>query len=399
MVIEIPPRRAESGRPRRGRLTQRGVLGDAVNVKLTAGWFYGAAVIALALWILHSFLTALLAACVTAIASWPLYARFASGLPRRVGRSAVALAFTLAMTIFVLAPLIFAFGAVLSEANALLSEIAAADKYGIRIPDWLGNLPLVGPWMAARWQSELGHAGAVSLWAQRAESTALLGWAQSVGQFVVRHVFIILFTILTLFFLYQEGESLAGKFKRLLRYHIGERAEAYVDLATGALRASVNSMLVVALFDGFATGGAYAIAGVPHAAVWAAITGSFALVPFFGYVAVAALGLQVGMAGSTGAAALSFGLGCLVLFVGDKVIRPLIARNATRLHFVWVLMSCLGGFEVLGLVGLVVGPVALSLTRELWEQRVRDLPADDGSSGHEDDASDRAGDAVAAGGG
>jgi predicted PurR-regulated permease PerM len=47
------------------------------------------------------------------------------------------------------------------------------------------------------------------------------------------------------------------------------------------------------------------------------------------------------------------------------------------LHFVWILMSCLGGFEVLGLVGLVIGPVALSLTRELWEQRVRDLPAGD----------------------
>jgi predicted PurR-regulated permease PerM len=38
-------------------------------------------------------------------------------------------------------------------------------------------------------------------------------------------------------------------------------------------------------------------------------------------------------------------------------------------------MSCLGGFEALGLVGLVIGPVVLSLARELWEQRVRDLPA------------------------
>jgi hypothetical protein len=36
-------------------------------------------------------------------------------------------------------------------------------------------------------------------------------------------------------------------------------------------------------------------------------------------------------------------------------------------------MGCLGGFEALGLVGVVIGPVAISLTRELWEQRVRDL--------------------------
>ena len=40
-------------------------------------------------------------------------------------------------------------------------------------------------------------------------------------------------------------------------------------------------------------------------------------------------------------------------------------------------MGCLGGFEVLGLIGLVIGPVVLTLARELWEQRVRDLAVAD----------------------
>ena len=346
-----------------------------MNIKLTAGWWYGAVIVALSLWIIHSFVEAVLAACVTAVASWPLYERFARGAGRRMHKSAVSLVFTLAMVTFVLAPLVFAFGALLTEANALIQEIAAADKSGMGVPAWLEQVPLAGPWMASRWQSELAHAGAVSLLARQTDSAALLGWAQSVGQFVGRHVFIILFAILILFFLYQEGESLARNFRRLLRHHIGERAEGYVDLATRSLRASVNSMLLVALFDGFGTGLAYVIAGVPHAAVWAAITGSFSLVPFLGYLAVIALSLRLALLGATTPAVVAFALGCLVLFSGDKIVRPMIARNGTRLHFVWVLMACLGGFEVLGLVGLVIGPVALSLTRELWEQRVRDLPA------------------------
>ena len=49
----------------------------------------------------------------------------------------------------------------------------------------------------------------------------------------------------------------------------------------------------------------------------------------------------------------------------------MIAHNGTNLPFVWVLMGCLGGFQVFGLVGLVVGPVLLALTRELWEERMR----------------------------
>jgi predicted PurR-regulated permease PerM len=139
-------------------------------------------------------------------------------------------------------------------------------------------------------------------------------------------------------------------------------------------------MLVVALFDGFGSGVAYVIAGVPHAAVWAAITGLFALVPFLGYVAAIVLSSRLALLGATTPAVVAFALGCLVLFVGDKIVRPMIARKGARLHFVWVLMACLGGFEVLGLVGLVIGPVALSLTRELWEQRVRDLPPADVSA-------------------
>jgi len=344
-----------------------------MDIKLTPGWLYRGAIVILSVWILHSFLQALLAACVTAIASWPLYRRFAARLPRRMARSVTALIFTSAMTVFVLAPLMFAFAALLTEAHSLLLDIAAADQRGIVLPNWLENVPLVGPWMVARWQSEFAHPGMVLLWLQRTDPTLVLGWAQSLGQLTARHAFIIAFTVLLLFFLYQEGEALAAGCRRVLRQRLGEEVERYVELGTRAVRASVNSMLVVGLFDGLATAVAYAMVGVPQAAVWAGITGSLALVPFLGYVAVMALAMQLAMKGATSLALISCGLGCAVLLCGDKIVRPVVARDGVSLPFVWVLMGCLGGFEVLGFVGLVVGPVVLTLARELWQQRVRDL--------------------------
>lgn len=350
-----------------------------MNIKLTAGWFYGALIVALSLWILHGFVEALLAACVTAIASWPLYKRFAGHVRPRVGQNATSLMFTLVMTAFVLAPLVFAFGALLTEARALILELAAADKRGIPVPQWLQDLPLIGTWAATRWRHDLAYPGALAVWTQRADPAALVATAQSLGQFTARHAFIVLFTILLLFFLYQEGEFLAGGFRRLLRYHIGERGDGYLDLATRAVRASVNSMLIVALFDGCASGAAYALAGVPDAGVWAAITGLLALVPFLGYAAVILLTLQLALTGAASLSLFSLGLGCAVLLCGDKVVRPAVASDGIRLRFVWVLMGCLGGFEVLGLVGLAVGPVVLTLVRELWEQRVRALPPGDGA--------------------
>ena len=343
-----------------------------MNVRISTGWLYAALIIALSIMILRSFLPSLVIACVTAVASWPLFERFAMPIRRRIGRSATSFAFTVLMTVFVLAPMMFAIGALLIEANVLLRDIAAADQNGIPPPHWLANLPLAGHWLAERWQLGLSRPGAFAAWIERIQPAEMLGWAQSLGQFMARHVLIIAFTVLVLYFLYQQGESLAGGLRRVLRQRLGERAEAYVQLATGALRASVNSMLVVGLLEGVAVWIAYSVAGAAHAGTWAAITGALGLVPFLGYLAVTALSLQLAIAGAKASAALVLALGTLILFVGDKVVRPSVARDGTRLPFVWVLMGCLGGFEAFGLVGLVIGPVALTLAREIWEQRVHE---------------------------
>ncbi|HET7362251.1 MAG TPA: AI-2E family transporter [Burkholderiales bacterium] len=347
-----------------------------MKFKLSAGWFYGALVLALAAWILHGFLEPLLAASVIAIASWPLYERFAARLPRRVTRGMASLMFTCGVTVFVLGPLIFAFLALLSESHVLLRDVALADEKGLPVPPWLDDVPFGGAWLAARWESRLSHPGVFSAWAERADPAALLTWAQSFGRFTFRHTLIVLFTILLLFLLYRDGASVAREFRQALRRGIGERAESYLDAGTRAVRASVNSLLVLGLFDGIASSVAYVIAGVPHAAVWGAITGALALVPFLGYTAVLAVTLHLVVTGAATPALLALGLGCAVLFVGDKVVRPVVAREGTHLPFAWVLMGCLGGFEVLGPVGLVIGPVALTLARELWSQRIRDLARD-----------------------
>ena len=346
-----------------------------MRLKITAGQLYGALIIGLTAWVLHNFVEAALVACVTAVASWPLHQRFAALLSRRIPRSAASLIFTCAITLFVLAPMMFAFAAMVAETHALLLDIAAANKTGIVAPHWLEDVPLVGQWLDARWQSELAYPGALSAWMQRTEPAAVLGWARSLGHFMGRQVFIVAFAVLVLFFLYQHGEALAADLGRFLRRRIGEHVERHLELATRSLRASVNSMLIVGLFDGLGTGVAYAIAGTPHAGIWAAITGSLALVPFLGYAAAAALALQLAMKGLGTAAVVSFALAGVVLFCGDKIVRPVAARDGTRLSFVWGLMGCLGGFKALGLVGLVIGPVVLTLARDLWQQAAAPAPS------------------------
>jgi predicted PurR-regulated permease PerM len=101
-----------------------------MNFKLTAGSFYAVLILLLSAWVLHGFVEALLAACVIAIASWPLYRAFASRMPRGMKRATTSLIFRSLMAVFVLAPLMFAFVALVTEAHATLLAINREGRAG-----------------------------------------------------------------------------------------------------------------------------------------------------------------------------------------------------------------------------------------------------------------------------
>ncbi len=338
----------------------------ALKVNFNAPWLWAALVVVLSAWILRSFFEPLVWASVLAVATWPIYRRFAQRLPGRVASSVTPLLFTVLVSLFVLGPMVFAFGALVSEAHRWIDQIVLADKTGLAAPAWLETLPVVGAKLAERWQAQLGTPGGVSVWLQRADTSTALGWAQTLGLFMAHHLFIVVFTILLLFFLYRGGDALAVRVNDLLQDSLGDRAESYVELAIRAVRATVNGMVVVALFDGVLTGITYALAGAQRAEVWGAVTGLFAMIPFLGYVAVAGVAMALAVEGAAMAALAVFALGLLVVFAGDKIVRPMLVGGATQLGFVWVLMASFGGLELLGLLGLFVGPVVLALGGALW---------------------------------
>src|SRR5580765_5290684 len=128
---------------------------QAMNLKLSPGRVLAATLVALAAWIVQGFIEALLAACVIAIATWPLYVSFRARLSRSVGRGSSAATFTAAISVFVLAPMVFACWALLRETQTLLQSLMVADGNGLMLPGWLVDTPVFGPWLAASWQRQL----------------------------------------------------------------------------------------------------------------------------------------------------------------------------------------------------------------------------------------------------
>ena len=333
--------------------------------------------LASAAWLLHGFIPALLWAVVIAIATWPLRLLLAS--KTKYGDSGVAAVMTSLVTALFFFPVGYALFHAAIEANTVAHWMLDAQKTGIAAPEWLHGIPLVGGAAAGWWKGNLADPAALSSLIGHTDSTALVEYARRFGAQITHRVITLIFTLITLFFLYQDGEDLSRKTLGLLHRLTGENGARYGLHAAVAIRATVSGLVLVGLAEGLLIGISYAVAGAPHPAILGLMTGVLAIIPFAAPVIICGISLVLMAQGSMVGAVSVFAFGMLVLFVGDHFVRPKIIGNAVQLPFLWILFGILGGVEVFGLIGLFAGPALMALVIMMW----RDLTGDEGDSEHD----------------
>jgi predicted PurR-regulated permease PerM len=331
---------------------------------------FSLAIIVCAAFVTQRFVLPLLWAAILAIATWPLYQR---ALRSTGGREiTAALGVTLLSALVFVTPLALAVASAAHQAPALAALLANANNEGLAPPAWLLHIPLAGAAIHDWWVNTLGqphglshllHDGSVGRLHSASEVLRTFGSA------LVHRLIDVAFAFLCLFFFYKDGAALLDQMDAIGRHLIGAtRWTLYSTKVPTAVRATVNGLVLVGLAEGLLLGIGYEFARVPSAVLWAAATGVLAIIPFGAPLAFGAVAALLLFGGNTPAAIGIVAWGAVVLFVADHFVRPAIIGNATKLPFVAVLLGILGGVETLGLIGLFVGPVVMTLFVTLWHE-------------------------------
>jgi predicted PurR-regulated permease PerM len=126
--------------------------------------------------------------------------------------------------------------------------------------------------------------------------------------------------------------------------------------------ATVYGQFIVALAQGAVATIAYFAFGISSPLVWGLLTAFFALIPFIG---TGIIWIPMGITLLINAEiARGIGLllvGVLIISSIDNFMKPRIIGKRTRLHPVLVLVGVVGGLLAMGLIGIVVGPLIISL--------------------------------------
>ena len=327
-------------------------------------------IIALAAFVTQRFFLPVVWAGILCIATWPMFTRLLVAFKGR--EIPAALAATVVSALLFIVPLAIGLTEALREAPGLAALVADANNNGLAAPAWLLHIPLAGPAIYEWWTTTLGQPHGMAHLLQDGSVARLKSASEvlrNVGAHLVHRLIDIGFAFVTLFFFYKDGPALVRQMDAIGSHSVGRaRWNLYATKVPVAVRATVNGLVLVGLAEGVLLGIVYAFAGVPSPVLWGAATGILAIIPFGAPVAFFAVAGVLLAAGHTVPAIVVIAAGMIVLFIADHFIRPTMIGSATKLPFLAVLFGILGGVETMGLVGLFIGPVVMTLFVTLWHE-------------------------------
>jgi len=325
------------------------------------------AVLGFAVWqVLAPFWGALAWSIVLAVLLAPLQQRLLTLLGPRPSLAAALL--TLLTPVVIFLPLVILGANFIEQGKSLLFDLQHSNwRIDATLLDRIEDYPVLGPVV-----TQLGDI--LDL-----DTNEITGFVIGLGQTLLRYAanvgsqlvlgalnttLAFMLMLFLLFFMLRDGQHLLQRLSNLLPVQ-AERREALFTLLAGTTRAVVYGSGLTALIQGALTGIGFALTGLPSPVVFGVLAALFSLLPAGGTAFVwlpAALALA-GM-GRSGAAIFMLAWGAFIA-VSDNFLRPLLVSQHAHVSTLAVFMGVIGGAAAFGGIGLIIGPVLLTLVSAL----------------------------------
>ncbi|NNE70815.1 MAG: AI-2E family transporter [Rhodothermales bacterium] len=316
------------------------------------------------LWMVRSFLMALLLAAIFSGLASPMFRWFKKRLGGRDGLSASVTLLVLSLVVGI--PLSIFLGVVVTQALDVSQSArpwieAQMERPGV-VQEYLSAIPLVGEYMPdeAVIASKLGEFAST---AGSFLANSVVDLSRGTANFFLQ-LFVMLYAM---YFFLTNGRSILNR----ILYYVPLEADAEEELVekfVTVTRAVLKGSMVIGVIQGALAGAAFWVAGVPGWAFWTAVMVVLSIVPAIGSALVWIPAVAYLAVTGQGGAALAVGLWCgLVAGSVDNFLRPALVGKDTKMPDLLVLVGTLGGIFLFGAVGFIFGPIIVALFLAVWE--------------------------------
>jgi predicted PurR-regulated permease PerM len=298
---------------------------------------------------------------IIAIGIYPGYQKLSVLLGGR--KTLAAVICTLLLIAVMLVPAILLTGTVSRGAQSVARQVQGEGFKVPPPPPSVKEWPVIGKWVSDKWmfastnlEDLLGKIAPLI----QARIPALLSASAKIGATLLQF----LISILVAGFLVARDQANARFARQLFHRVFGQRGEEFEELTAATIRSVTNGILGVALIQSvFASAGFWAV-GLPGAGIWAALFFVASVLQIGPLVMIPAIVYAFTIATTTHAAIF---LGwCMVVGLMDNVLKPLLLGRGSKVPTAVIFLGVIGGFITMGIIGLFVGAIILSVGYKLF---------------------------------
>lgn len=194
--------------------------------------------------------------------------------------------------------------------------------------------------------------------------------AQNVTSIIVNLTTLLVNIVLgfmTMYYLFKDGDKALAIIKELLPLS-EEGKESIFKRNKDLITATIYGGVVVSLIQGVLGGCAFWLLGISSPVFWGMVMALLAFLPLGGPALVwIPASIYLIVKGSYIKAVILIIWGALIVSLIDNILRPIIISGRTNLHPILLIFSVFGGLLAFGFIGIIAGPLVLSIALALVE--------------------------------
>lgn len=317
--------------------------------------------IVLSFFIIKSFLSGIIWGAIIALSIWPLFEYFhGKGFKcfKTPGQSSFI--FTLALTILLVVPFIYCIYE-FTYIYDIISSYFAAHKNFIPVPEFIKYLPFHDK-LTDLWNKNIAYSSQLNRLFARIETSHILDfftivWSGLMDRMVTGFVMVISF-----FFILKNGAIFKNNYHDFFVDTLGDKSIHHIDNAILALRGTINGVVLVGLIEGILLSIPLLWAGFPSAFVIGLTAGILGVIPLLMPILIIPCLIYIYFSVSSLISIVGFIDLAIVWFVFENLIKPTMISKKVKINSLIILMSMIGGMQLLGPVGLFTGPAIISMS-------------------------------------
>jgi len=198
-------------------------------------------------------------------------------------------------------------------------------------------------------------------------SAVLLSQSSKILKSVSSFLIAFFFTLLSLYYLFKDGERLWGGLKGILPIPPRER-DLLIDRFREMVNATIFGGLFISLIQGLLGGLAFWVLGIPAPLLWGTAMALFSFIPLGGTALIwIPTAVILFIQGAVAKGIILLAVGVFVISSVDNFLRPLIVGAKTHIHPLLLFFTVIGGIQAFGMIGVITGPLIASLCLALIE--------------------------------